>query len=100
MSSHYRRIVEEMKDGICITIYVKPESREDKLIIEDGELVFYTTEPPVRGRANAALTRKLSKLFNTSSSKIQIVYGYRSRTKKVFIKGISIEEAEKILESL
>ncbi len=46
---------------IDLIIYVKPRSRETKLVVEGGELVFYTTEPPVGGRANASLVKYLSR---------------------------------------
>ena len=44
-------LVEEAHGGVKLRGYVKPRSRETRLALEEGELVFYTEEEPVKGRA-------------------------------------------------
>ncbi len=91
------KYIEETGKGPEITIYVKPNSDREELVIEGGELVFYTTEPPVQGRANASLIRYLSRNTKIPSSRIEIVYGWRSRTKKIIFKDVRTEVlAEKL----
>ena len=86
------KFVEEKKDGVIITIYVKPGANREALVVEGGDLVFYTTEIPEKGRANAVLIRFLVKNLKVSSSKIDIVYGVRDRVKKVLIRDAKIED--------
>ncbi len=93
------KFIEETSKGPEITVYVKPNSDREELVVEGGELVFYTTEPPVQGRANASLIRYLSRNTRIPSSRIEIVYGWRSRTKKILFKDIKPETlAEKLVE--
>lgn len=84
-----------------VLIYVKPESSFTGLRMELGELVFYTDEPAIQGRANASLIRFFSRLLRIPSSRIEIVHGARSRTKRIRIHGVSAEEVTaKIIEAL
>ena len=78
-----RRIVVASGRRVDIPIYVKPEASETRLSLEEGELVFYTEEPPVKGRANASLIGYLSRTLRIPSSRIQVVRGARSRSKVV-----------------
>ncbi|MEB2837217.1 MAG: DUF167 domain-containing protein [Desulfurococcales archaeon] len=81
-------LVEEVRGGSRLRVYVKPESPEEKLVLEGGELVFYTSEPPVQGRANAALVRFLSKALRVSRADVEIVRGLRDRVKLVRVEGL------------
>lgn len=81
-------LVEEVRGGSRLRVYVKPESPEEKLVLEGGELVFYTTEPPVQGRANAALVRFLSRALGVSRVDVEIVRGLRDRVKIVRVEGL------------
>lgn len=38
--------------GVVLDVYVKPESREFRIEIEDEELVVYCREPAVKGKVN------------------------------------------------
>ncbi len=87
-----RRSIEEVGEKIRIRFYVKPNSNKIALVAEEDELVFYTDEPPVRGRANASLIKFLSKSLKISTSKIRIVRGLKDRVKIVEIDGISSED--------
>ena len=91
------KLVEEVEGGIKLRIYVKTESSKEELRLEYGEIVFYTPEPPIAGRANASLKRFLSKIFNVPSGKVEITYGLRGKVKTVIIRDVSKEHA---IESL
>ena len=95
------RIVEEKGGGVQFQLFVKPDSPADELRLEGDELVFYTREPAERGRANAALIRYLSKLFKISPSNIAIVYGLRSRVKRINItvsKDVAVEKLLSVIK--
>ncbi|MHA1834361.1 MAG: DUF167 domain-containing protein [Candidatus Baldrarchaeia archaeon] len=83
-----RKYIEEVEDGVKIFLNVKPKSRIEGLKYEFDELVFYTKEPPVKGKANAALMKFLSKVFEVSTSAVEIISGHKDRSKTVKIKGI------------
>ncbi len=80
--------LEERSDGVVLTIVVRPESEEEGFRVEGDELVFSTPEPPVRGRANAALVRALARLLGIRPSDVEIVYGARSRVKRVALRRV------------
>ncbi|WFO75380.1 DUF167 domain-containing protein [Desulfurococcaceae archaeon MEX13E-LK6-19] len=93
--------VQETSKGIVIQVFVKPESSKEELRVEGGELVYYTTEPPLQGRANAALIKFFAKTLGLPITKIDIVYGVRDRLKKILVKDIKLDEVvEKISEAV
>jgi len=78
--------------NIELEFYVKPRSKETKLVLEGNTLVFYTTEPPVKGKANASLIKYIARKLGISSSKISITRGLQSQLKLV---KIQTEEQDK-----
>ncbi len=94
------RIVEEVENGVKMSIYVKPESPREELRLEFGELTYYTPEPSVAGRANASLKRFLSRTLNVSSSFIEIIYGIRGRVKTVVVKNVKKDNVVKALKDI
>lgn len=86
------KLIAESGEGVAIHLHVKPSAKKTLLSLEYGELVFYTREPPVGGKANASLIKYLSKLLGVPQSRIEIVRGGKSRDKVVLVKGVSREE--------
>jgi len=84
----------ETNQGVIIEVYVKPLSREFKLIAEDEGLVVSSREPPVKGRVNKELVKELSKVFGAN---VQIVSGQTSKQKRILISGISAAKVNDIL---
>ena len=67
---------------VRINVKAKPNSREAGIEeIQPGEFVVSVKEPPVQGRANAAIIKALQEYFHTSN--IRIVSGYTSRNKVI-----------------
>ncbi len=96
-----KKHVVEGRDFVDITVFVRPNSRFTGLRLEAGELVFYTEEPPIEGRANASLLRYLSRVLGVQTRSIEIVYGVRSRSKRVRVKGLDAETVVyKLIEAL
>ncbi len=90
--------VSDTGSGAVIRIYVKPGSKREGLSLEYGELVFHTSEPPVRGRANASLLRYLSRVLGVSSGRVAIIRGEKSRLKIVEVSGVSKRQVIEALE--
>jgi uncharacterized protein (TIGR00251 family) len=78
---------------VVLNVYVKPDSREFKIEVEDEELVVYCRESPVKGKVNRELIKELSKVFKR---KVEIISGFTSRQKKVLIEDGSPEEVNRI----
>ena len=87
-----------MVSYVELVVYVKPRAKTTGLRYEDGELVFYTTEPPVGGRANDALTEYLSKKLRVPRRNIVIVRGLRDRVKLVRVYGVDEGAVRRIIE--
>ena len=69
-------------------IYVKviPKSSRNKIEkTGEGEYKIWLTAPPIQGKANEMLIKKLSDFFNVSKSCIIIAGGKTSKTKIVDI---------------
>ncbi|MFH1423551.1 MAG: DUF167 domain-containing protein [Candidatus Nealsonbacteria bacterium] len=70
-----------------IFVKVKPAAKEDK-VEKINETTFYieVKEPPVKGRANAAVIRTLADYFGIAQADVKIISGYTSRLKTIEIK--------------
>jgi len=88
--------VKETKDGAVIEVFVKPNSSKFKITVDDGEIVVFCTEQPVKGKVNKELMREVSKLFH---AKVELVSGLTSKQKRLLIKGVAKNEVEQILRA-
>ena len=55
--------IAETKDGVILTIFVKPNSAKFKIELDGDEIVVHSTEEPVKGKVNKEIIKELSKLF-------------------------------------
>ena len=69
-----------------IIVKTKPGAREDKIErVDESNYVVSVKEPPIDGRANAALIKLLANHFDVSPSLIEIISGYMARIKVIEI---------------
>ena len=70
-----------------IFVKVKPAAQEE-IVEKIDEINFkvQVKEPPVEGRANAAVVKALAEYFGVSQLNVRIISGYTSRSKIVEIK--------------
>ena len=80
--------------GVVLDVYVKPGSREFKIVVEQDELVVYCRESPVKGRVNRELIKEITKTFGR---KAEIATGRTSRQKRILIRNISLVEVKDII---
>jgi uncharacterized protein (TIGR00251 family) len=87
------------KDGeVTFAVRVQPRASNSGVAGElDGVLKIRLAAPPVEGQANEELIRLLAKLFDAPRQRIAILSGQTSKNKVVSIRGISVDEAEKVL---
>ena len=83
--------------GVILEVYVKPKSREFKILVENDGLVVFSREAPVKGRVNKELVKELSRFFKRP---VDIVSGLTSPNKRILIKGASVEEVDKVIAGL
>ena len=70
-----------------IFVKVKPNSKEESIKkFSDTNFEICVKEPPVKGRANAAIVKVLAKHFGVPPSSVNIIIGHTSRQKIVEIK--------------
>ena len=87
--------IKETKDGLIITIFVKPSSPKFSVEIDGSEIVVFATEEPVKGKVNKEILKEFSKLLHV---KVELAAGATSRQKQLFVQGITKSEAEKLLK--
>ncbi len=75
--------LQDTDQGVVIDIYVKPNSKQFQLKVEDNELVVYCREAPVKGRVNRELIKGISRILK---KKVEILSGVASRQKKILIR--------------
>ena len=86
--------ITETKDGVLITIYVKPNSLKFQIERDGDEIIVHCTEEPVKGKVNKEIIKEFTKLLNM---KVEIVFGATSRQKKLLIKNKGKKEIEDVL---
>ena len=77
-----------------LKIRVTPRAKRDEVyyILEDGTVKVRLTAPPVEGKANKALIKYFSGIFEIPRSQIEILSGFKSRNKLVNIQGMDSVE--------
>jgi len=83
--------ITETKDGVIISVFVKPNSAKFKIERDGNEIVLHCTEEPVKGKVNKEIIKELSKLLHTE---VELVSGATSRQKKLFVRGLQKKQAE------
>ncbi|OGZ71924.1 MAG: hypothetical protein A2908_02475 [Candidatus Staskawiczbacteria bacterium RIFCSPLOWO2_01_FULL_38_12b] len=69
-----------------IIVKTKPGAKNDKIEkIDESNYIVYVKEPPINGRANAALVKLLAEHFDISPSLVSIISGHMARVKVVEI---------------
>ena len=86
--------IQETKQGVILEVSVKPRSKEFKIVAEGDEIVVFCREEPVKGKVNKELIKELSRLFR---KKVELVYGFTSKQKRLLIKDAEKSKVERVL---
>ena len=79
-----------MSESAIIVVRVTPRAGRDEIVgWRDGVLQVRLRAPPVEGQANEALRRYLAEGLGVAPSRVEIVSGATSRTKRVRVEGVS-----------
>ncbi|HEV2388123.1 MAG TPA: DUF167 domain-containing protein [Candidatus Acidoferrales bacterium] len=81
------------RDGaVRFAVRVAPGARRNALAgVAAGALRVRVAAPAVEGRANDALCRFLADCLNLPPAAVRIVFGERSRLKRVAVRGASLD---------
>ncbi len=88
--------IKETKDGILISIFVKPNSPKFKIELDGGEIIVYATEVPEKSKVNKEIIKELTRFFGV---KVELVSGATSKEKQFFLLGLTRQQAEKSLSN-
>lgn len=86
--------IKETKDGVLLTIFVKPNSSKFKVELDGAEIIVYATEEPEKGKVNKEILKELTRLFH---AKVEIVSGVTSREKQLFVEGLTKDQLQGLL---
>ena len=91
-------MLKESSEGVLLAIKVIPKSHRDEIIgWENEELKIRLKAVPDKGNANEALMYFLAKYLHLPLSSLILVYGFKSRHKRVCIKGLKLNQVVKML---
>ncbi|MGS0673528.1 DUF167 family protein YggU [Shewanella sp. 0m-4] len=80
---------------LLLQLYIQPKASRDQIVgLHGEEIKIAITAPPVDGKANAHLTKYLSKAFKVPKGDIAIVKGQMGRHKQVKITAPKLIPAE------
>jgi uncharacterized protein (TIGR00251 family) len=88
--------IHETRDGVILTVFVKPNSPKFSVEMDGGEIVLHCIEEPVKGKVNKEIIKELTKLLH---AKVELASGFTSKQKQLFVKGIDKQQAEQLLQA-
>ena len=84
--------------GVTLDVRVIPRAAKSSIAgTRDGALLVRLSAPPVEGAANEELIEVLAKAAAVPKRAITIVSGERSRSKRVAITGITVDDVRRKL---
>lgn len=90
--------VKEQSGTLIFTVRVQARARRDAIEgLWQGALRVRLIAPPAEGRANEALRRLLAAHLNIPVSAVRILAGERSRTKRIAVRGASVEQVRSLV---
>ncbi|HVP27336.1 MAG TPA: DUF167 family protein [Candidatus Bathyarchaeia archaeon] len=89
--------IAETKEGSILEVFVKPKSREFRIVVEGSEVEVYCKEEPVKGKVNKELVKGFSRLFH---KELSLISGFTSKQKRLLIKNTEKSEVERVLLTL
>jgi len=73
-----------------IFVKARPNSKKEFVKkITETNLIIAVKEPPIKGRANAAIQKALGEYFKVSVSQVKLISGFSSKNKIFEIKEIN-----------
>ena len=75
-------------DALILSVRVQPGARRDEIVeVRDGVLRIRLRAAAIEGRANEALCAFLAERLGTAKSRVRVLQGESSRSKRVAVRG-------------
>ncbi len=84
---------------VFLKLKIKPNSRSNNCYLNDDNICLDISSKPIKGKANIAIIKLLSKLLQISKSDIKLIKGITSKTKTFKILNLKCS-IESIIEKL
>src|SRR5438128_11870740 len=90
--------IQEREGAVTFLVRVQPRASKDGIAGEmGGALKVRLQAPAVEDRANEALVEFLAQLLKTPRTAVRILSGERSRTKRIEIRGVTVQQIQALL---
>ena len=89
--------IREVKDGVLLQIFVKPNQPKFRIEVDGGEVVVYATEEPEKGKVNKQIIKEAGHIFGFTA---EIASGSTSRQKILLLRGATKTQVETALSTL
>ena len=91
--------------GVTLAVRAQPGAKKTSIAGIYGEgatsqIKVAVQAPPIEGRANSALVAFLADFFSIPKSSIELISGELSRSKVFKLRGITMQQAEEMLNSI
>jgi uncharacterized protein (TIGR00251 family) len=97
-SSDLSSAVVPTADGVVIRVHVQPKARREQIIgMHGGRIRLAVTEPPDKGKANAAVARLVAAALNLPASRVELLRGDTSRQKDLLVRNLDAAEVSRLL---
>ena len=91
--------ISEGATGIRLSVLVQPRASRTEVVGVQGDFLrIRLAAPPVDGAANEALVRFLAEELGVKRAAVTIVSGQKGRRKMVWVEGVGIEGAQRLVE--
>lgn len=85
-------------DGVVLALHVQPGAKRTEVAGLHGEaLKIRLAAPPVDGKANACLVEFIAEQLGIAKSRVSLVAGQTSRTKKIAVAGLDADTTQRRL---
>jgi uncharacterized protein YggU (UPF0235/DUF167 family) len=71
-----------------LAVHVTPRASSGRVVLSEGRLRVYVTEPPEDGRATEAVRAALARAFGVAKGDIELLRGAASREKVFRVRGV------------
>ena len=87
------------KGGVVLRLHVQPGAGRTAVIGRHGDAVkVKVAAPPQGGRANEAVVELVASLLGVKAGDVELTSGASSRTKRVTVRGVEVDDVRRVLE--
>lgn len=87
-----------VEGGVSVAVFVQPRASRNEIVgVQGDELKVRLTSPPVEGAANKLCGEFFAKLLGVAKGEVTLAAGDKSRHKRLFIRGVTVEEVRRVL---